>query len=212
MYTIQDGSSRPSTQLTFAATQADFSVFESYERVRENTGPDKHLLPTATLLLLASSVASPTTGVSFVTTSIAASTAGVATLVSAAITSTASVTTSISTTSIATTSTASSITATAATSTSETAASTSTSRATLASLVDTDGAAIELNVVHGSNGSFSIGLLTITDKAETTTAASVTILDDDSLLDGAELLELLTKRILISVPCEAANEELRHLD
>jgi hypothetical protein len=38
--------------------------------------------------------------------------------------------------------------------------------------------------------------------------ASVTILDDDSLLDGAKLLELLTKRILISVPCEAANEEL----
>jgi hypothetical protein len=67
MSTIKDGSSRPSTQLTFAATQADFSVLEMYERVRENTGPDKHLLPTATtLLLLASSVATPTTGVSFV--------------------------------------------------------------------------------------------------------------------------------------------------
>jgi hypothetical protein len=38
-----------------------------YERVRENTGPDKHLLPTATtLLLLASAIATPTTGVSFV--------------------------------------------------------------------------------------------------------------------------------------------------
>jgi hypothetical protein len=38
MCTIQDGTSRPSTQLTFAATQADFSVLEMYERVRENTG------------------------------------------------------------------------------------------------------------------------------------------------------------------------------
>jgi len=179
-----------------------------YERVRENTGPDKHLLPTATaLLLLASSVATPTTGVSFVTTttSIAASTARVATLVSAAITSTTSVTTSVSTTSISTTSSAS-IATTASTATSET--TSSTSRATLASLVDTDGSAVELDVVHGSDSSLGVGLLAVTDEAETTAATSVTVLDDDSLLDGAKLLELLTKRILISVPCEAANEEL----
>jgi len=176
-----------------------------YERVRENTGPDKHLLPTATLLLLASSVATPTTGVSTTTASIAASTARVATLVSAAITSTTSITTSISTTTISTTSSAS-VATTASTATSETSAS--TSRATLACLVDTDGSAIELDVVHGSDSSLSVGLLAVTDETETTAAASVTVLDDDSLLDGAKLLELLTKRILISVPCEAANEEL----
>jgi hypothetical protein len=82
---------------------------------------------------------------------------------------------------------------TASTATSET--SSSTSRATLASLVDTDGSAIEpdmisswerillslnlLDVVHGSDSSLSVGLLAVTDEAETTAAASVTVLDND---------------------------------
>jgi hypothetical protein len=81
-----------------------------------------------------------------------------------------------------------------------------------------------LNVVHGGDGSLGIGLLAIPNETEATAATSVTVLDDDlpdirdqsdcsgiesgskltySLLDGAELLELLTKSVLISVPCKA---------
>ena len=70
-----------------------------------------------------------------------------------------------------------------------------TSRATLASLVNADGATIEpneislgvtsctlmnpLNVVHGGDRSFSISLLSIANETEATATTSVTILDDD---------------------------------
>jgi hypothetical protein len=36
-----------------------------------------------------------------------------------------------------------------------------------------------LDVVHGLDGSLSIGLLSVADKSETTAAAGVTVLDDD---------------------------------
>jgi len=74
-------------------------------------------------------------------------------------------------------------------------AESTTAGATLGSLVDTDGAAIEpegqlalralcalmhaLNVVHGIDGCLRISLLAITDEAEATAAASVTVLDDN---------------------------------
>lgn len=124
---------------------------------------------------------------------------------------------------------------------SESTTAASTSRSTLGSFVDTDGTPIEpgmelewwsadnypeyvLNVVHGSDGGFSICLLAVTDKSESTATTSITVLDNDlkrqdmsatsqygseedrfpyGFLNCAKFLELLTKRILICVPCEA---------
>jgi hypothetical protein len=72
---------------------------------------------------------------------------------------------------------------------------TTTSRAALAGLVNANGATVEpndisleatsctivhpLNVVHGGDGSLSIGLLGVADETKATAATSVTILDDD---------------------------------
>lgn len=81
-----------------------------------------------------------------------------------------------------------------------------------------------LNVVHGGDSSIGISLLAVADETESTAAATVAVLDDDlsdigviswssdmgvgsgltySLLNGTELLELLTERSLVCVPCEA---------
>lgn len=93
-----------------------------------------------------------------------------------------------------------------------------------------------LNVVHGIDGSLGIGLLTVADETEASAATSVTVLDNDlqgikhiswvfsnniatkggkltySLLNGTELLELLAKSILISVPCKAAAGRMLVID
>lgn len=60
-----------------------------------------------------------------------------------------------------------------------------------------------LNVVHSGDGCISIGIAAITDKSETTGAASISVLDDDSLLNGTKLLELGAKSLLVCVPCKA---------
>lgn len=72
----------------------------------------------------------------------------------------------------------------ASTSATEAAASTATAEATasssaLGSLVDTDGAAVELNVIHGIDSSIGIGLLTVADESESTGATSIAVLDDN---------------------------------
>jgi hypothetical protein len=83
-----------------------------------------------------------------------------------------------------------------------------------------------LNVVHGGDGSLSIGLLLITNETETTAPASVAVFDDNlqrqlvismsisrdrdeigdtyGLLNLSKVLKLLTQGILISVPGQAA--------
>jgi len=52
----------------------------------------------------------------------------------------------------------------------------------------------------------------IADKSEATAASSITVLDDNGFINLTELLESFTESGLIGVPCEAANEELRHLE
>jgi hypothetical protein len=102
-----------------------------------------------------------------------------------------------------------------------------TSTAALGGLIDPNGTSIELNVVHGGDGSLGISFLGVSNESETTATAGVAILDDDllrtrcismslrigsrdgsahCLLNGAELLEFLTKSILIGVPRKAASE------
>jgi hypothetical protein len=49
----------------------------------------------------------------------------------------------------------------------------------VSSLVNTDSAALELGVVHGIQGVGSIIVGRVTDEAESTGAASVTVLDDN---------------------------------
>jgi len=53
--------------------------------------------------------------------------------------------------------------------------------------------------------------LGVTDEAKATATASVAILDDYSFLDGSKFLELLAQCILIGVPRQSSNKELRHV-
>jgi hypothetical protein len=48
-----------------------------------------------------------------------------------------------------------------------------------------------LDVVHGADSSFSIGVLAVANETETTAAASVTVLDDD--LMTSDMLVWVTK-------------------
>lgn len=76
-------------------------------------------------------------------------------------------------------------------------------------------------VVHGAHGCLSFSLSSKADEAETTTAQSGTVLDDDlgwrldcsldtskwvtdSFFDLAELLEPLTKGLIVGMPRQAA--------
>jgi hypothetical protein len=76
--------------------------------------------------------------------------------------------------------------------------------------VDTDHSAVEFDVVHGANSLVGIIFLGVSDKSKATATASVAILDDDSFLDGAKLLELLSQSVLLGVPCQATDKKLRH--
>lgn len=165
--------------------------------------PSTHRLPAATAtttwlaaiaLLALISTASLVTALAALAALIATT---LATLVTAVTSSAVALATSVATTAA---------TAVSATATAATAEATAAAGATLARFVDTDGAAIELKVVHGVDGSIGIGLLGVTDETETTATASITVLDDDSFLNGSELLKLLAERVLISVPCEASDE------
>jgi len=159
----------------------------------------------ATLLVLATTISAPTARIS-ATTTVAALTSTISTTLATTVTS--FTTSTVSTTSVATAA-ARVIATTAATATTESTAT--TARAALRSLVNTDSATIKFDVVHGIDSLLCVSLGAIANETKTAAAASITVLDNDSLLDGAEFLEFLTERILISVPCEAANEELRHL-
>jgi hypothetical protein len=77
-------------------------------------------------------------------------------------------------------------------------------------LVDTDHSTVKLDVVHGANCLVGIFFLSVSDKSKATATASVAILDDDSFLDGAKLLELLSQGGLLGVPCQATDKKLRH--
>lgn len=100
----------------------------------------------------------------------------------------------------------------------------SSSSAAVGGLVNTDGAALELGVVHGVHGVGSLIVAGVADEAETTGAASITVLDNDlegkrvrykfvvmtngektySLLNGSELLELLAESVIVSGPSETS--------
>ena len=72
----------------------------------------------------------------------------------------------------------------ASTSTTKAAASTATAEATasssaLGSLVNTDGAAIKLNVVHSIDSSIGVGLLAVADESKSPGAASIAVLDNN---------------------------------
>jgi hypothetical protein len=166
----------------------------------------------ATTLLVLVVTTATTSGVA----SLAAAT--VATLATAIATTTPAVTTLTATsvaalaTSVASTTTAGLVASTAATTATTETSTTITTGAALRGLVDTDRAAIKLNVVHGIDGSISISFLGVADETEATATTSVTVLDNDGFLNGAELLKLLAKSILVGVPGKASNKELRHVD
>lgn len=84
-----------------------------------------------------------------------------------------------------------------------------------------------LGIVHGADSSFGIGLLAVANETEATAATSVSVLDYDlsdipsisrgpmtqgitiltySFLNGAELLEFLTKSNVIGVPGKATED------
>jgi hypothetical protein len=93
-----------------------------------------------------------------------------------------------------------------------TAAATATASGTIRCLVDADGTTVKFDVVHVLHGSVGLSIRGVTDEAETPAAASVAVLDDDSLLYLAELLELRTQSDVIGVPRKTSYEELRHGD
>jgi len=118
------------------------------------------------------------------------------------------VTSTITATAISSTATA--ITSTTTTTTTSKSTSTTT-RTPLRCLINSDSATVKFDIIHRSDSSFGIRFLTVTDKSKATAATSITVLDDDGFLNGAELLKLLTQCVLVGVPCEATNKELRHL-
>jgi len=115
--------------------------------------------------------------------------------------------------------TAAAVVATATASTSVAAASVAAATAaaaatssTIGCLVDADGTTIEFDVVHVLHSIVGLSIRGVTDETETPAAASVAVLDDDSLLYLAELLELRTQSGVIGVPRKTSYEELRHGD
>jgi hypothetical protein len=55
-----------------------------------------------------------------------------------------------------------------------------------------------------------LGVLRIANKAKASATTSIAVLDHNGFFDLTELFELLTKSLVVGVPCEASNEELRH--
>jgi len=154
------------------------------------------------LLLIAAPLAT------VVPAAVATATATGVTTALAAITSLAAITTVAAALWVASTATTEAPEAAAATTT--TTAEATSARAPLGSAVDADGSAIELNVIHSIDCSLCIGILTKAYEAKAPAATGVAILDDNRLLNGSELLELLAESHLIGMPGEAANKELGH--
>lgn len=77
-------------------------------------------------------------------------------------------------------------------------------------LINTDSAAVKFLAVHVGDSALGISLVAVTDEAEATAATSVAVLDNNGLLNSAELLELGTEHVIIRVPGQAADEKLSH--
>ena len=76
--------------------------------------------------------------------------------------------------------------------------------------VDTDDTAVEFLVVQFVKGSVSLLGGGEGDETESTATASITVLDDNRVVDSAKLLKASTETLISSVPGKAPNEELRH--
>lgn len=157
----------------------------------------------ASVSALATAVSTLTAAVTSLATAAIGVTAAAGSTVAVVVASTTFTGTTVATASITAATTAASVAATTAATSETTAAA---ARATLRSFVDTNGASIELNVVHVLNGGIGFRFLRETDETETTATASVTVLDDNRLFNGTELLELGAESGVISVPCKASNE------
>jgi len=130
-------------------------------------------------------------------TAAAAAVAATSTTVATAATSVAAATATVSTTT-------SSVAAAAA-------SATTTAAGAVGGLVNADGASIKFDVVHVLHGVIGLRLLREAHEAESTAAASIAVLDNDSFFDLAELFELLAKSGIVGVPGKATNKELgRH--
>jgi len=90
------------------------------------------------------------------------------------------------------------------------AAARSTTASAVGGLVDANPTSVEFLVVHGLHSGIGLGVLGIANKAKASAAASIAVLNHDGFFDLTELLELLTESLVVGVPCEASNEELRH--
>lgn len=83
-------------------------------------------------------------------------------------------------------------------------------RATLAllSTLDADVAALEVLAVKSGDGSVGTIVVGEGDKTEATGAASLTVTDDDGVLDVTELGELGAETLSLGSPGETTNEKL----
>jgi len=120
--------------------------------------------------------------------------------------------TAVATTAAAVVATATASTSVAAASVAAATAAAATTSSTIRCLVDADSTTIEFDVVHVLHSIVGLSIRGVTDETETPAAASVAVLDDDSLLYLAELLELRTQSGVIGVPRKTSYEELRHGD
>jgi imidazolonepropionase-like amidohydrolase len=103
------------------------------------------------------------------------------------------------------------VTSTVSTTTAAVAAATGSAAASaVRSLVDADPTSIEFLVVHGLHSGIGLGVLRIADEAKASATTSIAVLNHDGFFDCTELLELLTESLVVGMPCEASNEELRH--
>lgn len=180
-------------------------------------GPERNPLPLATraALLLAAALGLIVALVLVVVASSA--TVGLVVVAPAAGTTTAATVATTALSLTVTTTAATAITATTAAVASTTTASTETTTATtaattasLGSLVNTDSATIELDVVHSGNSSIGLGFLRKADKSKSTAATGITVFDDNCFFNLAKLLKLGAESGIISVPGKAADKKLRH--
>lgn len=162
-----------------------------------------HNLPAATATTLLLLVVAAAAGVTTTTVALAAATGVTTALATLLVAALAAAVSAIATT----VATASTTAAKAASTATGEAAATSTA---LGGFVNTNGTSVELDVVHCVNGSVSISLLSIANESEATAATGVTVLNNDSLLHNSELLKLHAESILVGVPSQASDEELRH--
>lgn len=98
--------------------------------------------------------------------------------------------------------------ATTASTTGETTGAGSRATLTLFSALNTDVATIEFLTIKSSNSGVGTLVGGVGDKAEATGTTSLTVTDNDGILDGTELLELGTETFGLGTPGETTNEKL----